>query len=207
MINVQQLVKIFPASRPVADASVPALNVAMSTYAINTPQRIAAFLAQLGHESGQLLHLHENLNYSAQGLLSTWPKRFDKELAEKVASNPEAIANIVYADRLGNGPQASDEGWKYRGRGYLQVTGKDNYRACGTALELDLLGQPELLEQPPGAAMSAGWFWSLNKLNDYADSGDIANIGSIINRGSPGHTPVGAAERLQFYQAALQVLS
>lgn len=206
MINAEQLLKILPGASSVADVSVPALNTAMAAYAINTPQRIAAFLAQLGHESGQLLHLHENLNYGAEGLIKTWPKRFNAALAGQVARNPEAIANIVYADRLGNGPQASGDGWKYCGRGYLQVTGKSNYQACGEALKLDLVNQPELLEQAPGAALSAGWFWSVHNLNGYADKGDIQNIGSIINVGSPGHTPIGAAERLQFYQAALKVL-
>lgn len=206
-ITQQQLLQILPNAGPVAGVFVSALNTAMGKYQIITPQRIAAFLAQVGHESGQLLHLVENLNYGAPGLLATWPDRFTPALAMQVARNPEQIANIVYASRLGNGPAATGDGWKFKGRGLIQVTGWLNYQACGAALALDLLTQPELLEQPIYAALSAAWFWQTNGLNSLADAGEFQDIGSVINTGHRGRVPNGAADRLALYNTALQVLA
>ncbi|WP_110947430.1 glycoside hydrolase family 19 protein, partial [Pseudomonas bohemica] len=172
-INAQQLLQILPNARQVAGVFVPALNTAMGKYQIVTPARIAAFIAQVGHESAQLTVLVENLNYSADALRKTWPSRFSESLAAEYARKPEQIANITYASRMGNGAPASGDGWKYRGRGLIQITGKDNYRKCGDALALDLINSPELLEQPQHAAMSAAWFWSVNGLNSLADTGDL----------------------------------
>jgi len=128
-ITAQQLLQILPNAGQVAGVFVPVLNTAMSRYQIVGTIRIAAFVAQVGHESGQLRRLVENLNYSADALRKTWPNRFNSELANAVARKPEQIANIAYGNRMGN--TAPGDGWKYRGRGLIQITGKDNYRACG----------------------------------------------------------------------------
>jgi putative chitinase len=165
-------------------------------------QSAPTFLAQVGHESGQLRTLVENLNYSAEGLVRTWLKRFNLVTATAVARKPEQIANIVYASRLGNGPAATGDGWRYRGRGLIQVTGWVNYQACGSALDLDLLSKPELLEQPEYAALSAALYWSSNELNELADAGKLEAITQRINGGQNG-----AADRLTIYQRALMILT
>lgn len=201
-ITSQQLLQILPNAGPVAGVFVSALNDSMARYKIDNRLRVAAFLAQVGHESGQLRTLVENLNYSAEGLVRTWPGRFNLLTATNCARKPEQIANIVYASRLGNGPAATGDGWKYRGRGLIQVTGWVNYQACGSALSLDLLTKPELLEQPSYAAMSAAWFWSSNGLNELADAGKFEAITQRINGGQNG-----AADRLAIYQRALKVLA
>ncbi|MEB0077995.1 glycoside hydrolase family 19 protein [Pseudomonas sp. CCI3.2] len=206
-ITQQQLLQILPNASPVAGVFVSALNTAMGKYQIITPLRIAAFLAQAGHESGQLLHLVENLNYGATGLLATWPDHFTAALAAQVARQPEAIANIAYGSRMGNGPTQTGDGWKYRGRGLFQVTGWAGYQACGSALALDLLNHPELLEQPIYAAMSAAWYWSTKGFNTLADAGNIDDIGSIINTGQRGRVPNGAADRAALYNTAMGVLA
>jgi putative chitinase len=150
------------------------LNSSMEEFAIDSPPRMAAFLAQVAHESAELHALAENLNYSAAGLRSTWPKRFRSvDMARSYERQPERIANFVYANRLGNGDEASGDGWRFRGRGLLQVTGRSHYRSTGTDLGLPLEDQPELLEQPEPAGRSAGLFWSSTGLNELADlSGD-----------------------------------
>lgn len=160
------------------------LTAAMAKYEINTPRRQAHFLAQVGHESGGFTRLVENLNYSADALLRNWPTRFNAETAAKMARRPEAIANYVYGGRLGNG--ADGDGWKYRGRGLIQLTGKGNYRSAGIALGLDLLGKPELLEKPDAASLSAAWFWKTNGLNELADKGDMVAVTRRVNGGTNG---------------------
>ena len=199
-ITEQQLLQILPNAGRQAGVFVPVLNTAMNRYGIVGAPRAAAFIAQVGHESGQLTRLVENLNYSADGLMKTWPSRFDSVRATAAARNPEQIANIVYAGRMGNA--APGDGWKYRGRGLIQVTGKTNYAACGEALGLDLINQPELLEQPQYAAMSAAWFWSANGLNSLADAGDLTKITQRINGGTNG-----MADRQALYDKALKVLA
>lgn len=205
-ITQQQLLQILPNAGRQAGVFVPLLNTAMIRYAIVTPNRIAAFVAQVGHESGQLTRLVENLNYSADALMQTWKDRFDLVRATASARKPEVIANIAYGGRMGN--TALGDGWKYRGRGLIQVTGKANYLACSRALFGDdrLILQPELLEQPQYAALSAAWFWSVNGLNTLADAGDVQNIGSLINTGRQGKVPHGAVDRLALYEVALKVL-
>ncbi|SDE71131.1 glycoside hydrolase family 19 protein [Pseudomonas extremaustralis] len=199
-ITEQQLLQILPNAGRQAGVFVPVLNAAMNRYSIVGTPRAAAFIAQVGHESGQLTRLVENLNYSADGLMKTWPSRFDLVRATACARKPEQIANVVYADRMGNaGP---GDGWKYRGRGLIQVTGKTNYAACGEALGLDLINQPELLERPQYAAMSAAWFWSANGLNTLADAGDLTKITRRINGGLTGQ-----ADRQALYDKALKVLA
>lgn len=184
----------------------PVLNAAMGKYQIVTTARIAAFIAQAGHESSQLTEFVENLNYSGEALQRLWPSRFSAAVAGACSRKPEQIANIAYASRMGNGAPGSGDGWKYRGRGLIQVTGKGSYQKCGEALGIDLIVRPELLEQPHYAAMSAAWFWSVNGLNTLADAGDIQNIGSVINTGQKGKVPNGADDRLALYARALKVL-
>ena len=198
-ITSQQLLQILPNAGQVAGVFVPVLNTAMNHYQIVGLKRVAAFIAQIGHESGQLTRLVENLNYSADALQKTWPSRFNAELAKSVARKPEQIANIAYGNRMGN--TEPGDGWKYRGRGLIQITGKDNYRACGEALGLDLIDYPELLERPQHAAMSAAWFWASNGLNSLADKGDLTKITQRINGGQNG-----AADRQALYAKALKVL-
>lgn len=175
------------------------LTVAMIGGQIDTRLRICAFLAQIGHESGGLQTMSENLNYSAEGLLKTWPTRFTAATAAACARNPEKIANIVYANRMGN--TAPGDGWKYRGRGPIQITGKNNYLACGKALGIDLVSNPEKLEQPEYAARSAAWFWESNGLNSLADADRFTDITRRINGGTNG-----MEDRKQRYNLALSVI-
>lgn len=185
-LTAAQIVKLFPkCTQQVAQA----LAEAMPAARIETLPRIAAFLAQVGHESGGLVRLVENLNYSAPGLAATWPGRFaDTELATRLARNPEAIANHVYASRMGNGDSASGDGWRYRGRGLIQVTGRANYAEAGKALMLPLIDEPQLLEQPGPAARSACWFWRTRGCNELADADQFMQITRKINGGTHGHT-------------------
>lgn len=216
-ITAQQLIQIVTSSGATAALWADALNPAMDQYQINTPQRIAAFIAQTAHESANFTRLVENLNYSAQGLALTWPSRYaiapsanppqPNAVALSLARNPQAIANDVYANRMGNGVPASGDGWLYRGRGLIQDTGRANYTALAAALNIDAVNNPDLLLDPATAALSAGWYWSTNKLNALADAGDNTNIGSVINTGRKGNTPNGAADRTAIYQRALRVLA
>lgn len=199
-ITEQQLLQILPNAGRQAGVFVSALNTAMNRYGIVGTPRTAAFIAQVGHESGQLARLAENLNYSADGLMKTWPSRFDSVRATAAARNPEQIANIVYAGRMGN--IAPGDGWKYRGRGLIQITGRANYAACGEELGLDLINQPELLELPQHAAMSAAWFWFTHGLNTLADQGEFVKITRRINGGVNG-----LADRQALYDKALKVLA
>ncbi|MGY2401133.1 glycoside hydrolase family 19 protein [Pseudomonas sp. SDO5271_S396] len=202
LITADQIQQILPRSSNEACRYIDPLNVAMARFGIDTPLRAAAFIAQVGHESEQLRVVVEDLDYSAEALLASWPSRFDAALAERVARNPEAIANIAYASHLGNGPQASGDGWKYRGRGLIQITGLCNYKSIGDALGLDLLTHPELLEQPENAALSAARFWSVNGLNELADLNQLQPITERVNGGLNGES-----DRLALYRHALAVLA
>lgn len=183
-----------------ADKWFSALSKAMQRYDISTKKRIAAFLAQIIHESAAFTQLVENLNYSAAGLMATWPKRFDTlEKAKMYERSPERIANFVYGGRNGN--NVSGDGWLYRGRGLIQVTFKENYRNCGNAIGYDLLTQPELLERPEISALSAGWYWDSRNLNQLADFGDMVNITKKINGGING-----LSDRLDIYDHCLKSL-
>jgi len=154
-------------------------------FEINTPKRQAAFIGQCGHESNNFRTLEENLYYSANALMRVWPSRFpDHDVAEKYANKPEKIANKVYAGRMGN--TEDGDGWKYHGRGLIQLTGKDNYTRCGEALGIDLVNNPDLLLEPEFAAASAGWFWRKHGLNQLADLGDWVAITKRINGGIHG---------------------
>jgi putative chitinase len=161
------------------------LNQAFVKYDINTSQRQAAFIGQCAHESGNFKILQENLNYSAEGLMKTWPSRFPtKELADQYARNPAKIAGKVYNGRLGN--TSEEEAAKYLGRGLIQLTGKENYANCGLAIGVDLLSDPTLLLEPRYAAMSAAWFWNKKGLNALADAQDYDTMTKRINGGLIG---------------------
>lgn len=194
---------------------LPAIQVVCEHYAIDTPQRIAGFLAQTAHESAGFTALTENLNYSAETMAVVWPNRFAEKgsdgkpikengknkpnkFALALHRKPELIANVVYSGRMGNGPVESGEGWKYRGRGLKQLTGKDNYTRCGNALNTDLVGSPDLLLEPQYAALSAGWFWTANKCSDFADTGDIEGMTKRINGGL-----IGLPDRKSRYERVL----
>ena len=168
---------------------------------ISTPYRQAAFVGQCQHESGNFKMLEENLNYKAESLIRTWPSRFDAENAEEYAHNPEKIANKVYAGRMGNGNEESGDGWKYHGRGLIQLTGKDNYTLCGDALMLDLLRDPEILLTPQGACLSAGWFWKKHGLNECAEAKQYELMTKRINGGN-----LGLEDRIAKIDAAVNVL-
>jgi putative chitinase len=164
-----------------------ALESEMPKYGINTIPRQAMFLAQCCHESGGLTQFVENLSYSAEGLMRTWPSRF-RALAAAIpyARNPERLANHVYADRLENGNEASGDGWKFRGRGIIQLTGRVNYRKAGDGIGVDLIGFPDGMLLPKNSAAVACWFWQSNGLNSLADTGQFQAITKRINGGLNG---------------------
>jgi putative chitinase len=170
-------------------------------YEINTPKRQACFIGQCMHESGGFKFLKENLNYSAKALMATWPSRFpDADMAEKYARQPEMIANKVYSGRMGN--TEDGDGAKFIGRGLIQLTGKDNYKAFGEAIGEDLIANPQLVEQPRYAALSAGWFWNKRGLNALADAMDITTLTVRINGGK-----IGIDDRIAKINKALDVLA
>lgn len=188
------------------------LEEALREFAIDTPARAAAFLSQVGHESGGLTHLEENMNYSAEGLARTWPNRFALDakapaktpnaMAHALARNPQGLANVVYANRMGNGDPASGDGWRYRGRGLIGITGRENYRKCGQGLGTDLEAEPELLRAARWAARSAGWFWKTHNLNELADKRDVVAMTRRINGGT-----IGLPHRQALYEAALPLFA
>ena len=174
----------------------------LDEYQINTPKRVAAFLAQCGHESGGFVFVTENLNYSASGLMRVFPKYFPtQELAKQYERNPRKIASRVYANRMGNGDEASAEGFAYRGRGILQLTGKDNYFWFAASLDITPAEAAEYLETFEGAAQSACWFWETNKLNRFVDGNDFKGLTRAINGGF-----IGLADREHHYEIALAML-
>lgn len=195
------------------------LQTGLEQFNISTEQQVAAFLAQCAHESGGMVRLEENLNYSADGLAAIWPSRFavmgenKKPLKTKEGKNqpnkfalalhrkPEAIANVVYASRMGNGPIQSGEGWKYRGRGLKQLTGKDNYTRCKASLNYDLVANPDLLLEPRWAVLSACWFWDVNKCSEIINTGDFVALTKKINGGT-----IGLEDRTKRYKAVLAAM-
>lgn len=179
------------------------LNETADYYEISkTKSRFAAFLAQLAHESGGFVFIRENLNYSAQGLMTTFKKYFPTlELAKQYERKPERIANRVYANRMDNGPEESGDGWKFRGRGLIQLTGKFNYTKFSTALRISIDECISYLETPAGAVSSAGWFWYNNKLNDYCDKNDFIGLTKRINGGT-----IGIEDRRHHYDLAISLL-
>lgn len=204
-ITVDQLLKIMPRAAKVADAYIEPLNTAALNWKINTVDRVAAFLAHAAHESAELTHLRENLNYSADGLRKVFPKYFPTmELAEEYARQPERIANRVYANRMGNGDEASGDGWRNRGAGIFQLTGASNISACSLAVcgDRSLLNNPDLLVTPRYACESAGWFWSTNGLNELADRAAFEDMTRRINGGLNG-----LSERVAYWHNAIEAFA
>ena len=199
-ITREQLAQIIPRN-PYIDQWCDALNKLLPDYEINTPQRVAAFIAQCAHESGYFVHLRENLNYRAESLMRTWPRHFPtREIADQYARQPERIANRAYANRMGNGDEASGDGWRYSGRGLIQLTGKNNYEAFAESIETPVEEIPAYLETFEGAVQSACWFWETNGLNRFADNNDILTLTKRINGGT-----IGLEDRMQKYAKALEV--
>jgi putative chitinase len=168
-------------------------------FEINTPLRLAHFLAQCGHESGQFRVVNENLNYGAKGLMGIFKKYFPTpEKAKLYERKPEKIANLVYSSRMGNGPEASGDGYKYRGRGYIQLTGKDNYTAFGKAIGEDIPGNPDLVATKY-PLLSAAWFFNKNGLHKLADKGATPEVVTMVTKRVNGGT-IGLADRLKHFQ-------
>lgn len=172
------------------------LEDACVTFNIDTPQRQSMFLAQLAHESAGFTRLVEDMNYGPGRLLAVFPRRFAPEEAVEFAHDGPRIAERVYGGRLGNGPEGAGDGWRYRGRGFIQLTGRGNYRKAGRALVLPLEDEPELAAQPREAAMVAGWYWEENGCNALADAGRFDAITRAINGGMNGY-----ADRLAWLEA------
>lgn len=183
----------------VAEQWLPAVQAACSEFDIVSERKVSAFLAQVAHESGGFTRLVENLNYSAEALMRIWPKRFPTlKFAQQFHRKPELIANSVYSSRMGNGGPETGDGWRYRGRGLKQLTGKDNYIRCGKALAVDLVADPDLLLRPGLAARSAGWFWASNGCGPLAESGEFELLTKRINGGL-----IGLADRKSRYTSVL----
>lgn len=204
MLTLSQLKQLLP-KNPYVEHWHHALEQLFPDYDINTPKRMAAFIAQCAHESGGFMILKENLNYKAATLRKIFPKYFpNDQIAQEYASKPNkqvAIASRVYANRMGNGDEASQEGWKFCGRGLIQLTGRSNYQAFADSLEMSIDDVPEYLATFEGAAQSACWFWETNKLNQWADAGDILTLTKRINGGT-----IGLEDRKKHYEHALHVL-
>lgn len=201
-----------------------AIRLTCEEFSIDTPQRVAAFLAQTSHESAGYTMLEENLNYSDVTMAAVWPPRFAVQepdpnrpgktrpkkdekgknipnaFAKALHRKPELIANAVYSNRMGNGTIESGEGWLYRGRGLKQLTGKDNVTRCSKALGVDFVSNPDLLLQPEYAARSAGWFWKTNNLSKFADAEDIKGMTKVINGGE-----IGLAQREALYEGCVDL--
>ena len=211
--------------RDVAERWLPHVQAAMARFGIDTKNQVAAWLAQTAHESAGYTALTENLNYSADTMAVVWPTRFAEQepdpkrpgktkakkdakgknipnkFAHALHRKPEMIANAVYSNRMGNGNIESGEGWKFRGRGLKQLTGKDNHRACSAGLGVDLVANPDFLLDPQYAAASAAWFWMTNKCGPLADSGDFEGLTKRINGGT-----IGLDDRQKRYKAVLAAM-
>jgi len=175
-----------------------AINATFERFEINTPKRQAAFLGQCGHESNSFRTVEENLNYRAAALQATWPSRFDAAKALECEHKPEMIANIAYGNRMGNGPETSGDGWKFHGRGLIQLTGRTNYEVFAADIGMNVDAAVEYLSTPEGAAMSAGWFWNKHNLNKWSDEQDVLTVTKKINGGT-----IGFEERKELFEEAL----
>lgn len=204
MVTLDLLTHMCPKTKSsVLVGYVEPLNTVAEYYDMTVnPARLAGFLAQIAHESGGFNFIKENLNYSAKGLLATFKKYFPTEaLAKQYERKPEKIANRVYANRMSNGPEESGDGYRFCGRGLIQLTGRANYTKFSADLDMSLEETIEYLETPNGAVASAGWFWDNNKLNQYCDSGDFITLTKRINGGT-----IGLEDRKHHYELALHYL-
>ena len=198
MVNAEKLAKLH------IDAEwVDPLNEAFNRFAIITNNQKAMFIGQLSHECGNFKVLSENLNYKAATLMKLWPKRFPTlEKANEYSGNAKKIANSVYSSRMGNRDENSGDGYRFRGRGCIQLTGHANYFHASKALGVDFVANPDLVSTPQYAALTAGWFWDTHKLNDPANSLDYAKVTKIINGGL-----IGLDDRIKHVQQALTILA
>ena len=201
MITADELRQIIPGVGERADLYAEPLSMAMREFAIENPVHAAMWIAQVAHESAALKAVSENLNYSAEALLRVFPKYFNSSEAAVYARQPERIANRVYANRMGNGDEASGDGWRYRGAGLIQLTGKSNQCAAADYFGINHEGIGDWLRTPEGAARSAGWFWHANNLGRFADADDFRGLTRAINGGYHGYE-----DRLAYYERAQQVI-
>lgn len=198
MVNAEQLRRL-----GIGPQWVDALNETFDRFAIQSPTQQAAFIGQCGHECGHFKILEENLNYKAATLMRLWPKRFPtQEIANAYAGNPKKIANMVYANRMGNRDEASGDGYRFRGRGCIQLTGHTNYFHAGKALGVDFVMEPDLVATPKYAAMTAGWFWSTHDCNRLSAAQDWVGLTKKINGGT-----IGLDDRIHHTQLALAALA
>lgn len=200
-LTLEQLQQLLPKT-PYIEHWHHALEQLFPDYEINTPQRIAAFVAQCAHESAEFTAIKENLNYKWESLRKIFPKYFPNDaLSQQYAHQQEKIANRIYANRMGNGSEESGDGYRYCGRGLIQLTGKNNYQSFADSLQMDINDVPGYLATFEGAAQSACWFWESNNLNRFADTGDILKMTKVINGGT-----IGLEDRKRHYDHALHVL-
>lgn len=198
MVTAEQLAKLH-----IGPEWVDALNETFAKFNITTVRQQAAFIGQCGHECGNFRILEENLNYRAATLMKLWSKRFPSlEVANQYAGNPKKIANNVYASRMGNRDESSGDGYRFRGRGCIQLTGHANYFHAGQALGMDFVMQPDLVATPKYAALTAGWFWSTHGCNALAENADWVGLTKKINGGT-----IGLDDRVKHTQEAISVLS
>lgn len=198
MVNAEQLAKLH-----IGPQWVDALNETFQRFEILTPRQQAAFIGQCGHECGNFRLLEENLNYRAATLMKLWPKRFPTlDIASEYAGKPQKIANKVYASRMGNRDEASGDGYRFRGRGCIQLTGSSGYFHAGKALGVDFWANPDLVSTPQYAALTAGWFWSTHNCNNLAEAADWLGLTKKINGGTIGYD-----DRVKHTNEALAVLS
>jgi putative chitinase len=198
MVNKEQLAKLH-----IGEQWVDALNETFERFNITTPAQQASFIGQCGHECGNFKVLEENLNYRAETLMKLWKARFPTiEIANEYARNPKKIANKVYASRMGNRDESSGDGYRFRGRGCIQLTGHANYYHAGNACGEDFVMNPDLVATPKYAALSAGFFWSTHKLNNFADVEDFKGMTKKINGGF-----IGLEDRIKHIRHALSVLT
>jgi putative chitinase len=198
MVNKEQLARLH-----IGEQWADALNATFERFDISTPTRQAAFIGQCGHECGNFRVLEENLNYRAETLMKLWSKRFPTiEIANQYAKNPKKIANMVYSNRMGNRDENSGDGYRFRGRGCIQLTGSANYFHAGQSCGVDFVMEPDLVATPQYAALTAGWFWDTHKLNQFADVRDYKTMTKKINGGF-----IGLDDRIKHINEALQVLT
>ena len=198
MVNANQLAKLH-----ITAAWVDPLNETFQRFGISTLNQQASFIGQCGHECGHFRILEENLNYRAATLMKLWPKRFPTlEIANAYSGNPKKIANSVYSSRMGNRDEASGDGFRFRGRGIIQLTGHSSYFHAGKALGVDFVANPDLVSSPQYAALTGGWFWDTHKLNEPANALDYGRVTKLINGGL-----IGQDDRIKHVQQALAVLA
>ncbi len=189
----------------IPDSVLSQLPTVMTKFELNSPLRLAHFLAQCGHESGGFKLVQENLNYSAQGLQGVFGKYFPGNLEESYARQPQKIASRVYANRMGNGDEASQEGWKFRGRGYIQLTGKDNYKAFSASINEDCVANPDLVATKYPLA-SAAWFFHKNGIHKIADGGATDAVVTSVTKRVNGGT-IGLPDRIKHFKEYYSLLA